>query len=38
VMPRVNLLTAAICHLDGGKPADVCTAPGVAAAKSVLAK
>lgn len=38
VMPRVNLLTAAICHLDGGKPVDVCTAPGVAAAKSVLAK
>lgn len=38
VMPRVNLMTAAICHLDGGKPADVCTAPGVVAAKSVLDK
>ena len=38
VMPRVNLLTAAICHLDGGKPVDVCTAPGVAAAKGVLVK
>lgn len=29
VMPKVNLLTAAVCHLNGGKPADVCTAPGV---------
>lgn len=36
VMPRVNLPTAAICHLDGGKPLDVCTAPGVAAAKGIL--
>lgn len=38
VMPRVNLLTAAICHRDGGKPADVCTAPGVVAANRVLTK
>lgn len=38
VMPRVNLMTAAICHLDGGKPANVCTAPGVRAANSVLMK
>lgn len=37
VMPRVNLLTAAICHLDGGKPVDVCTAPGVKVAHGVLA-
>lgn len=36
VMPRVNLLTAAICQHDGGKPVDVCTAPGVTVAKSVL--
>ncbi len=36
VMPHVNLMTAAICQLDGGKPADVCTAPGVAAAKHAL--
>ncbi|MBW4049766.1 MAG: DUF929 family protein [Proteobacteria bacterium] len=38
VMPRVNLLTAAICHRDGGKPVDVCTAPGVVAANRVLIK
>lgn len=36
VMPRVNLLTAAICRTNGGKPADVCTAPGVKAAAGVL--
>lgn len=29
VMPNVNQLTAALCHLDGGKPANVCTAPSV---------
>lgn len=38
VMPRVNLLTAAICRLDGGKPAHVCTAPGVRAAARELQK
>lgn len=38
VMPNVNLLTAAICRLDGGKPADVCTAPGVTAARGALAE
>ncbi|MBW4049281.1 MAG: DUF929 family protein [Proteobacteria bacterium] len=38
VMPRVNLLTAAICHRDGGKPVDVCTAPGVVAANRVFIK
>lgn len=37
VMPRVNLLTAAICRLDGEKPADVCRAPGVVAAQGTLA-
>lgn len=37
VMPRVNLLTAAICRLDGQKPADVCKAAGVAAATAALA-
>ena len=37
VMPRVNLLTAAICKLDDNKPADICTAPGVVAAAKLLA-
>lgn len=37
VMPRVNLLTAAICRGNGGKPDDVCKAPGVIAAADVLA-
>ncbi len=37
VMPKVNLLTAAICRTNGGQPTDVCTAPGVKAAASVLA-
>lgn len=36
VMPRVNLLTAAICRGNGGQPIDVCTAPGVKAADGVL--
>lgn len=36
VMPRVNLMTAAICHLDGGKPSAVCTSPGVVAANGEL--
>ncbi|MDN5865675.1 MAG: DUF929 domain-containing protein, partial [Gammaproteobacteria bacterium] len=38
VMPRVNLLTAAICRLDGGNPAAVCASPGVIAANGVLLK
>ncbi len=38
VMPRVNLLTAALCQLDGDKPANVCSAPGVRAARAALAK
>jgi hypothetical protein len=37
VMPKVNLLTAAICRTNGGKPASVCRAPGVKAAGDVLA-
>lgn len=36
-MPKVNLLTAAICHTNGGKPPNVCKAPGVKAAASALA-
>lgn len=36
VMPRVNLLTAAICQRDGNKPTAVCQAPGVQAALSAL--
>ncbi len=37
IMPRVNLLTAAICSLNGGVPAHVCYAPGVRAAAPLLA-
>jgi hypothetical protein len=33
-----NVLTAALCDATGGKPAPVCTAPGVMAAASALAK
>ncbi len=35
-MPQVNLLSAAICRVDGHQPARVCTAPGVVAADSAL--
>ncbi len=35
-MPQVNLLSAAICRLDGRQPARVCAAPGVAAADGAL--
>lgn len=38
IMPRVNLLSAAICRVDGGRPAAVCRAPGVAAAGAALAR
>lgn len=38
VMPKVNLLTAAICRLDGGNPDEVCASPGVIAANGVLLK
>jgi hypothetical protein len=31
-----NVLTAALCELTGGEPADVCTAPGVEAAATAL--
>lgn len=33
-----NLLSAAICDLTGGEPSDVCTSPGVTAAKTALDK
>ncbi|MGH8162553.1 MAG: DUF929 family protein [Gammaproteobacteria bacterium] len=35
-MPKVNMLTAAICRLDGGDPDAVCSAPGVIAANGAL--
>jgi hypothetical protein len=37
-LPKVNLLTAAICALDGGRPTTVCASPGVLAAKASLPK
>ncbi|HYW02307.1 MAG TPA: DUF929 family protein [Gammaproteobacteria bacterium] len=37
LMPRVNLFTAVLCRMDGGKPDKVCSAPGVAAANGKLA-
>lgn len=37
-MPQVNLLSAAICRVDGHQPARVCTAPGVVAADGSLSK
>lgn len=36
VMPQVNLLSAAICRLDGGNPNAVCSAPGIIAANGAL--
>ncbi len=36
VMPQVNLLSAAICRLNGGNPNDVCSAPGIIAANGAL--
>ena len=38
IMPRVNLLSAAICRVNGGQPATVCGAPGVRAAAAALAR
>ncbi|MDE2179116.1 MAG: DUF929 family protein [Xanthomonadaceae bacterium] len=35
-MPQVNLLSAAICRVDGHQPARICTAPGVIAADGSL--
>ncbi len=34
---QANFISAAICSLDGGKPASVCSTPGVKAAAKVLA-
>lgn len=34
---QANYISAAICALDGGKPASVCSSPGVQAAAKVLA-
>ncbi len=36
VLASANMLTAAICQLTGGQPANVCTAPGVTAAAATL--
>ena len=36
VLGAANMMTAAICELTGGQPANVCTAPGVAAAAATL--
>lgn len=36
VLASANVITAALCDVTGGKPADVCTAPGVTAAASKL--
>lgn len=38
IMPRVNLLSAAICRVNGGQPTTVCGAPGVRAAAAALAR
>jgi len=37
LMPRVNLFTAVLCRVDGGKPDKACSASGVAAANGKLA-
>jgi hypothetical protein len=36
VLATANMLTASICELTGGEPANVCTAPGVTAAAAAL--
>jgi hypothetical protein len=36
VLAAANMLTAAICELSSGQPANVCTAPGVTAAAATL--
>jgi hypothetical protein len=36
VLAAANMLTASICELTGGEPANVCTAPGVTAAAATL--
>ena len=38
IMPQVNLLTAAVCSLDGGQPAAVCKAPGVQVGAALLTR
>ena len=38
ILRTANLFSAAICSTDGGRPASVCTAPGVVAAKGDLPK
>ena len=37
IQAGANVFTAAICSMDGGKPASVCTATGVTAAATALA-
>lgn len=36
VLPQANLITAAICDTNGGKPEKVCKAPGIVAAATLL--
>ena len=36
IQAGADVFTAIICELDGGKPANVCTAPGVTAAQAAL--
>jgi len=36
ILQNANVLTAAICHTDGGKPASVCTSPAVKSLISAL--
>lgn len=36
ILGAANVTTAQICALTGDQPSDVCTAPGVVAAKEVL--
>ena len=36
ILANANILSAAICAVDGGQPANVCTSPGVQAGAKVL--
>ncbi len=36
IVANANMITAAICKLDGGQPVDVCSNPGVQAAAGLL--
>lgn len=36
ILAAANVITAGLCELTGGQPADVCTSAGVTAAAKVL--